>query len=136
MLCWNYRAAQNTGDHFKKKKKKLKGIICLHVIFVLILMKQTLIWFNLQRDGTGNGLFNIKDTFAESLQLQKMSVLHQRICIFRSSRLVSQVHMMAGQNIKKNYLMCHIPIKMLKQHVIPNSSLHNLKIYSPKRCRK
>ena len=119
-----------------QKKKKLKGIFCLHVIFVLILMKQTLIWFNLQRDGTGNGLFDIKDTFAESLQLQKMSVLHQRICIFRSSRLVSQVHMMAGQNIKKNYLMCHIPIKMLKQHVIPNSSLHNLKIYSPKRCRK
>ena len=26
------------------------------------------IWFNLQRDGTGNGLFNIKDTFTESLQ--------------------------------------------------------------------
>ena len=39
-------------------------------------MKQTLIWFNLQRDGTGNGLSNIKDTFAESLQLQ-ISVLYQ-----------------------------------------------------------
>ena len=25
--------------------------------------------------------------------------------------------------------MCQIPIKMLKQHAIPNSSLHNLKIY-------
>ena len=35
--------------------------------FVLIWMKQTLIWFNLQRDGTGNGLSNIKDTFAESV---------------------------------------------------------------------
>ena len=33
------------------------------------------------------------------------------------SRLVSQVHMMAGQNVKKKYLMCHIPIKMLKQNV-------------------
>ena len=33
-------------------------------------MKQMLILFNLQRDGTGNGLSNIKDTFAESLQLQ------------------------------------------------------------------
>ena len=41
-------------------------------------MKQTLIWFNLQRDGTRNGLSNIKETFAESLQLQ-MSVLHQRV---------------------------------------------------------
>ena len=54
-------------------------------------MKQTLIWFNLQRDGTGNGLSNIKDTFAESLQLQ-MSILHS---------LSSQVHMMAEQNVKK-----------------------------------
>ena len=46
-------------------------------------MKQTLIWFNLQRDGTGNGLSNIKETFAESLQLQ-MSVLHQSMCIFKA----------------------------------------------------
>ena len=51
-------------------------------------------------------------------------------------QLVSQVHMMAGQNIKKKYLMCQIPIKMLKQNAIPNSSLYNLKIYSSKGCRK
>ena len=30
-------------------------------------MKKALIWFNLQRDGTGNGLSNIKDTSAERL---------------------------------------------------------------------
>ena len=60
-------------------------------------MKQTLIWFNLQTDGTKNGLPNIKETFSESLQLQ-MSVLHQRMNIFQSSMLVSQVHMTAGQN--------------------------------------
>ena len=113
----------------------LKGISCFQVIFALTWMTQKLIWFNLQRDGTRNGLSNIKDTFAESLQLQ-MSVLHQRMSIFQSSMLVSQVHMMAGQNVKKKYLMCQIPIKMLKQHAIPNSSLHNLKIYSPKGCRK
>ena len=46
-------------------------------------MKQMAIWFSLQRDGTGNGLSNIKDTFAESLQLQ-MSVLHQSMCIFKA----------------------------------------------------
>ena len=46
-------------------------------------MKQTLIWFNLQRDETRNGLYNIKDTFAESLQLQ-MSVLHQNMHIFKA----------------------------------------------------
>ena len=46
-------------------------------------MKQTLIWFNLQRYETGNRLSNIKDTFAESLQLQ-MSVLHKSMCIFKA----------------------------------------------------
>ena len=103
--------------------------------FVLIWMRQTLVWFNFQQDGTRNGLSNIKETFAESLQLQ-MSVLHQRMSIFQSSMLVSQVHMMDGQNVKKKYLMCHIPIKMLKQEATPNSSLHNLKIYLSKGCRK
>ena len=62
-------------------------------------MKQTLIWLNLQKDGIGNGLSNIKNTFAEGLQLQ-ISVLYQSK-VARSSRLVSQVHMMAGQNVKK-----------------------------------
>ena len=89
-------------------------------------MKQTLIWFNLQRDVTRNGLSNIQETFAESLQLQ-MSVLHQRMSMFQSSSLVSQVHIMAGQNVQKKCLMCQIPIKMLKQHTTPNSSVHNLK---------
>ena len=46
-------------------------------------MKQTLTWFNLQRDGTRNGLSDIKDTFAEGLQLQ-MSVLHQSKCVFKA----------------------------------------------------
>ena len=50
--------------------------------------------------------------------------------------LVSQVHMMAGKNVKKKYLMCQIPIKMLKQEATPNSSLHNSNIYSSKTCRK
>ena len=63
-------------------------------------MKPTLLWFNLQRDGTGNGLLIIKDTFAERLQLV-MSVLHQSMCLIIAG-LSSQAHMMAGQNIKKN----------------------------------
>ena len=36
--------------------------------FLLIGIKQTLIWFNLQKDGTRNELSNIKETFPESLQ--------------------------------------------------------------------
>ena len=72
-------------------------------------------------------------------------ILLQNVCSYKFSsapkyvhlqRLVSQVHMMAGENIKKKYLMCQISIKMLKQHAMPNSSLHNLKIYSSKGCIK
>ena len=64
------------GMTSKKTLLSLKGISCLLVICVLNWMKQTLTWFNLQRDRTGNGLSNIKDTFAESLQLQ-ISILYQ-----------------------------------------------------------
>ena len=112
------------GMTSKKTLLSLKGNKLFAGEFVLIWMKQMLIWFNLQRDGTRNVLCSIKETSAESLQLQ-MSVLHQRMSIFQSSRLVSQVRMMAGQNVKKKYLMCQIPIKMLKQHATLNSSLHN-----------
>ena len=73
----------------------LKGTSCLQVILLIISMKETLIWFNLQRDTTGNGLSNIKDTFTKSLQLQS-AVLHQSMCISQVV-LVSQVHMMAGK---------------------------------------
>ena len=65
-----YRAARNTRDDFKKKTIALpEGNKLFAGDFVLIWMKQTLIWFNLQRDGTRNGLPNIMETFAESLQL-------------------------------------------------------------------
>ena len=50
--------------------------------------------------------------------------------------LVSQVHMMAGKNVKKKYLMCPIPIKMLKQEATPNSSLHNLRFIYQKGAEK
>ena len=114
----------------KKTWLPLKGTSCLQVTFVLLWMKQTLIWFNLQRDGTGNGLSNTKDTFAQSLQLQ-ISVLHQSMCILKAGLSSSY----DGQAKKKKYLMFQIPIKMTKQQAIPNSSLHNLKIYSPKGSR-
>ena len=78
------------GITSKKTWLSLKGISYLQVIFVLIWMKQTLIWFNLQRDGTGNGLSNL--------------TLHQRMHIFKAG-LASSYDVMAGQNIiKKKYL--------------------------------
>ena len=94
MLC---RAAQITRDGFKKN---IEGNKLFAGDFVLIWMKQTLIWFNIQRDGTRDGLSNIKETFAEVLQLQ-MSVPYQRTNIFQSSMLVSHDE----QNVKKKYQM-------------------------------
>ena len=64
MLCWNLPSSPKLWGVLQKIWLSLKGITCLQVIFVLIWMKQTLIWYNLQRDGTGNGFSNIKDTFA------------------------------------------------------------------------
>ena len=55
-----------------------EGISSFAGDFVLIWMKQRLVWSNLQRDGTGNGLSNVKETFAENLQL-KMSVLCTKV---------------------------------------------------------
>ena len=66
----------------------------------------------------------------------QLQILHQRMSIFRSSRHVSQFHVMAGKNVKKKYPMCQMPIKLLKQEATPNSSLHNLKISLSKRCIK
>ena len=70
-VIWKLTERPKTPGMTSKKKTLLsqKGISCLQVIFVLNWMKQTLIWFNLKRDGTGNGLSNIKDTFAESWQV-------------------------------------------------------------------
>ena len=112
------------GITSKQTWLSLKGITCLQVIVMLIWMKQTLTWFNLQRDGIGNGLYNISDIFAESLQPQ-MSVLHQSMCTFNAGLSSSYD---GWEKYKKKCLMCPIPI--------PNSCLHELKIYQLKWCRK
>ena len=95
-------------------------------------MKQRLVWFNLQKDGTGNGLSNIKETCRKFAATNVSSAPKYE----HLPKLVSQVHIMAGQNVKKKYLMCPIQSKCSKQHANPNSSLHNLMIYSSKGCRK
>ena len=51
-----------------------------------------LMWFNLQRDGSGNGYFCRKFAATNISSASKQS---------ESLRLVSQVHMIAGQNVKK-----------------------------------
>ena len=82
-------------------------------------IKWTLVCFNLQINGTGNGLFSIKETFTESFQLQ-LSVLHQSMCILKTS-LSSLSDDWAKYKVKVP--MCQIPTKMSKQQAIPNSSL-------------
>ena len=125
---------KKSGDHFSKTWLSLKEISYLQVIFVLVWMKQTLISFNLHRDETGNRFSNIKNTFTESLQLQ-MSVLHQRCA--SSVWSLKLIHGWAKYiYIKKKYLMCHIPFKMLKKNAIPDSSLWRLQIHSSKGWRK
>ena len=39
---------------------------------------------------------------------------------------------MAGENIKKKYLVFQISVKILKHHAIPKSSLQNLQIFHQK----
>ena len=62
--------SKTLGMASKKTVLPLKGISSLAGDFVLIWMKQRLIWFNLQRDGTRNGLSNISSLCQSSLQLQ------------------------------------------------------------------
>ena len=69
------------GITSKKTWLSLKGISCLQVFFVLMWMKQTLIWFNLQRDATGNGFSKVN--------------LHQSMCNFKDS-LSSSYDVMAA----------------------------------------
>ena len=61
----------------------VKGITYFQVIFMLFWTKWKLVCCNLPRNGTENGFYNIKDTFAENFNLQ-LSVLHQSICIFKA----------------------------------------------------
>ena len=86
----------------KKTLLSLKGIKLFAGDFLANLNETNTDMVQFTKDGTGNGLSNIKDTFCKLI----MSVLHQSMNILQPSRLVSQVHMIAGQNVKKKYLMC------------------------------
>ena len=105
MLFWNlpsdpkHRGWLQENIVFPDRNKQFTGD------FMLIWKKQRLISFNLQRDGTGNGLSNIKETFAENLQL-KMSILHQIMSIFQGYSLKFMWWLGKWQNVKKKYVWC------------------------------
>ena len=81
---------QNTGDHFKKYMAFSEGNKLFAGGFRANLDEtNTDVWFNLQRAGTVNGLYNINGTFARKILQLKMSVLHQSMCIFKSGLSIS-----------------------------------------------
>ena len=89
ILRWNLLSGQKHRGWLQTKTVlSPKGINSFSGDFVLIWMKQRLIWFNLQKDGTRNGLSNIKEIFAENLQL-KMSVLCAKVWAFSKADLSS-----------------------------------------------
>ena len=88
MLCWNLLSGpKHHGWLQKKPVLSLKGMSSFAGDFMLIWRKQRLIWFSLQRDGTRNGLSNIKETFAENLQL-KISILCAKVWAFWSLKFI------------------------------------------------
>ena len=69
--------------------------------------------------------------------LQKICSYKCQLCtkVLASSMagLSSSYHVDGWAKCKEKVPDCQIPIKMLKRNGTPNSSLHNLKIYSSKR---
>ena len=130
MLCWNLPSNPKHQGSLKKTMSFSEGNQLFASDFHANLDEtNTFIWFNLQRNGTGKG------NLTSRALLQKASSYKCQFStkVSASSRLVSQVYMMAGQNIKKKYLMCLISIKILKQHGKPNSidiwNKENQKLY-------
>ena len=86
-------------------------------------MKQTLIWFNLQRHGTRNGLSNVN--------------LHQSLRILKAGLSSSYRDGWAKYKEKvPNVSDLNQNVETTYWHTIPNSIFHNLKINSSKGCRK
>ena len=72
------------GMSLKKNIAFPEGNKLLAGDFVLIWMKQMLIWLNLQRDGTRNGFSNIKETFAETRSHSKLKFTYLKDLFIKS----------------------------------------------------
>ena len=65
MLCCNLPSGPKHREWLQKRTRlSMKGISYLQVTFMLIWIKQMLVWLNSSKDGTRNSLSNIKDAFA------------------------------------------------------------------------
>ena len=152
----NIRNSENICHVKRQSDKYLRNDVSKSIVHVIIVTRnEKIVWkhgpsmlcWNLPSGPKQRGSLQKKIAFFEGNQLFAFTsrILLQKACSYEchfctkvcaSSRLFSQVYMMAVQNIKKKYLMCQTPNKMLEQHAVPNSSLHNLKIYSSKECRE
>ena len=99
-------------------------------------MKQMLIWFNLHIDRTGNGLSNLMSYFCRKFAATNVSSSLKYVYLQGWSLRLKSSSYDGWAKFKKKYLMHQIPIKMLKQHGIPNASLHNVKIIHQKGAEK
>ena len=63
-----YQTAQNNGDQYQKTWQALKGISYLQELFMLLWIKQRLVYFKLQRSKIGNKFSCIEDSFSERFQ--------------------------------------------------------------------
>ena len=138
MLCWNLPSDPKHRGWRQKNPKKtvlsLKGISSFAGNFVLICMKKS--WYgSIYKELKLEMDFLTSRRLLQKIAAKNVSSLHQSMSIFQGWSL-KLIWWLGKINVKKKYLMCQIPIKMLKQHATPNSSLHNLKIYSSKGCRK
>ena len=96
-----YRVARHTGDDFKKNNITFpEGNKQFAGDFVLIWAKQRLIWLNLQRDEIEMDSLTSGDFCRKFVATNVSSAPKYE----HLPRLVSQVHMMAEQNVKKKYL--------------------------------
>ena len=124
MLCWNLPDGLKQRGSLKK---------------IMAFSKENRLF-------SGDFRANLEETNANKMEMDYLTsrILLKKACSYKcqfyskvcaSSRLLSQAQVMTAQKIKKKCLMCQIPIKMLKQHETPNSSLQNIKIYQSKECR-
>ena len=85
--------------------------------------------FNLQRDGTRNGLPNIEETFAENVS---SAPTHEHFPVFNAGLSSSND---GWTKFKEKVPDLSDPNQNVEKRSHSNSSLHNVKIYLSKGCR-
>ena len=103
MLCWNLPSDPKHRGLLQKNIAFFEGKKLFAGDFPAKLDKTNADMAQFTKRWTGNGLSNIKDTIAESLQRQ-ISILYQSKVNLQGWSL-KFIWVMAGQNVKKKYLM-------------------------------